>query len=148
MSDADVTVIVAAPFTLPSAAVIVVRPMPALVARPALLIIATDVVPDVHATVVVRVCVERSLNVPTALYCVVPPSGTVDVSGVTAIETSVAGVTVSAAEPLVAPSVAVIVDEPVVSAEAVPVIATVATAGDEELHETSGVMIGVVPSEY
>ena len=147
-NDAAVTVIVAVPVTLPCVAVMVVTPIPALVARPPLLITATDVVPELHATVLVRFCVERSVNVPTALNCVVPPSGTVGASGVTAIETSVAGVTVSDADPETEPSVALIVDVPLVSAVAVPVTAIVATAGAEELHETSGVMIGVVPSEY
>jgi hypothetical protein len=66
---------------------------------------------------------------------------------VTAIDTSVAGVTVRLAAPEIEPRVALMLEVPVVSAVAVPVAAMVATDGVDEVHETSGVMIGVVPSE-
>jgi hypothetical protein len=127
--------------------VMVVAPMPALVASPPFATTATDVRLDVHVTVLVKFCVEESVNVPVAVNCTVPPSGTVGASGDTAIDTSVAGVTVNEAEPDTDPSVALIVDVPVVSAVAVPVAAIVATDGADDDHETSGVITGVVPSE-
>jgi hypothetical protein len=60
-----VTVSVVEPFTLPSAASIVLEPVPTAVARPfkpaALLIVATLVLPELHVTVVVIFFVLLSL---------------------------------------------------------------------------------------
>ena len=55
-----VTVIVAVPETVPSVAVIVEEPTATPVARPEEAMVATEVVPEVHVTDVVRVCVEPS----------------------------------------------------------------------------------------
>jgi hypothetical protein len=52
-------------------------------------------------------CVLPSLNVPVAVNCCVTLSGRVGIAGVTEIETSVAAVTVTFAEALIEPEVAV-----------------------------------------
>ena len=64
-------------------------------------------------------------------------------AGVTAIETSVAGVTVSKVEPWIAPCAAVTVTVPVPSAVASPskpaALLTLASAGLDELHNAVAV---------
>jgi len=71
--------------------------------------------------------------------------------GVTAIEDSVAFVTVSVVAPETAPRVAVMVVEPAATDAASPLepaaLLTVATGKDEELHVTNDVIICVVLSE-
>ena len=53
-----------------------------------------------HATEAVSGCVEPSEYVPVAVICCVLPHAMDALAGVTAMETSTAGVTVSVAEPL------------------------------------------------
>src|SRR5437667_6247745 len=100
---AAVTVSVVLPETPPKVAVIVVVPAATDVARPcdppALLIVATAVLDELQVTWVVRSCVVLSLKVPVAVNCWVNPSGRPGLVGVTAIETRVALVTVSVAQP-------------------------------------------------
>ena len=55
-----------------------------------------------------------------AVNCCVAPSGRVGIAGVTAIETSVAGVTVRVVEPLTDPTVAVTLVLPTATAPATP----------------------------
>ena len=59
-----------------------------------------------------RFSVLPSLNVPVAVNCCLFPAAIVGAAGVTAIETSVAGVTVKVVEPFNGPEVAVIVVVP------------------------------------
>ena len=66
---AAVTVRVVEPLIAPDVALIVEVPTPAPVARPAALMVAVVLVPDDHVTVLVRFCVEPSLNVPVAVNC-------------------------------------------------------------------------------
>src|SRR5882672_6157865 len=103
---AVVTVSVVLPLIAPLVAEMDVVPKPTGVARPfepsAFEIVATAVVPEVQVTLVERSCVVASLNVPVAKkrrFARRPIDGDV---GVTAIETSVAGVeaTVSVVVPL------------------------------------------------
>jgi hypothetical protein len=54
-------------FTPLRAAVIMAFPLFTAVARPAVLIVATDGVPEFHVAVLVRFCVVPSLNVPVAV---------------------------------------------------------------------------------
>jgi hypothetical protein len=83
---------------VPKAALIEVVPTPAAVANPlepaALLTEAIVVSDDAHVTDAVRFCVELSVYVPVAVNCWVVPSVMLGPSGVIAIETSVAAVTV------------------------------------------------------
>jgi hypothetical protein len=58
--------------------------------------------------------------------------------GVTAIEVNTAAVTVSVAEPLIVPDVAVIVAVPGAMLVANPVLLTVATEGDEDFQVAVG----------
>jgi hypothetical protein len=118
---------------LPTVAEIVEVPVPTVVARPVLLIVATVAVPDTH-TALLSTCVELSLNVPVAVNCCVAPLVIDGFAGVTAIDTSVAGVTVSSVEPLMLPTVAEIVEVPAPTAVAKPVALMVATPGVAEAH--------------
>jgi hypothetical protein len=74
------------------------------------------------------------------------------VAGVTAIDTSVAEVTVSVVEPVTLPDVAVIVDVPAARQDARPFDPTAlliaATVVLDELQVTDAVSVSFVPSEY
>src|SRR5258707_4301961 len=119
-SVAGLTICRVEPVMLPLVAEIVEVPAPTAVAKPVTLIVATVPVPDAH-TALVSTCVELSLNVPVAANCCVAPLVIEGFAGVTAIDTSVAGVTVSRVEPLMLPTVAEIVEVPAPTAVAKPV---------------------------
>jgi hypothetical protein len=125
-SVAAVTVSTVDPEIAPDVALIVEVPTPAPVARPAAVIVATDVVPELHVTVPVRFCVVPSLNVPVAVNCCVAPLVIDGFAGVTAIDCNVAAVTVNTVEPLIAPDVAVIVEFPTPAPVASPAALIVA----------------------
>jgi hypothetical protein len=127
-------------------AVMVEVPMPAPVARPAALIVAVVVVPDDQVTVDVRFCVVPSLNVPVAVNCCVAPLAIDGFAGVTAIDCSVAAVTVRTVEPLIAPEVAVIVEFPTPAPVARPAALIVAVVVVPEDQVTLDVRFCVVPS--
>src|SRR5216684_3780152 len=118
---------------LPLVAEIVDVPVPTLVARPVLLIVATPRVAEAHAALP-STCVELSLNVPVAVNCCVAPLVIEGFAGVTAMEVSVAGVTVSSVEPVMLPLVAEIVEVPVPTAVPSPVLLIVATVAVAEAH--------------
>ncbi len=82
-----------------------------------------------------------SLNVPVAVNCWVVPRGIEAESGFTAIDTKIAGVTVSVVEPVTDPMVAVISAVPCPTLVARPVaLPIVATVSVSELHCTVFVM--------
>jgi hypothetical protein len=111
-----------------NAAVICDVPTPMPVAKPAELIVATPVVPDTHVACVVRFCVLVSEYVPVAVNCCVSPLAIDGLTGVTAIDTSVAAVTVNVSAGLVTPfSAAVICDVPTPAPVAMPAEVIVAT---------------------
>ena len=85
---------------------------------------------------------------PVATKVCVRPMGIVAVAGVTAIELSVAAVTVKVAEPDLPLKVAVIVAVPTDRPVAIPGETTVATAMVPELQVTRLLMSTLVPSEY
>jgi len=86
---APVTVSVAGGETMaPTVAVIWLVPVLTLVARPAVLMVATAAVRDFHITAVVMSAVEASLKVPVAVNCCVRPRAMEGLGGVTAIEVS------------------------------------------------------------
>jgi hypothetical protein len=82
--------------------------------------------------------------VPVAVNGCVEPVVTEALVGVTAIEVNTAAVTVSVAEPLIVPDVAVIVAVPGAMLVANPVLLTVATEGDEDFQVAVGTSF-VVP---
>jgi hypothetical protein len=110
-SAAAVTVNVVVPLTPPILAVRFALPTPALLATPGVgppvLIVLTPGVSEIHSTVLVMFCVLPSVYVPVAVKACVVPSGMTGTAGVTAIETSTAGLTVTVVEPLIMPNVAV-----------------------------------------
>jgi hypothetical protein len=97
---------------------------------------ATAAEDEVQSTDALMSWVLESLNVPVAANCLVVPTAMLEFAGVTAIETSVAAVTVSDAVPLTDPDVAVIVVVPLTTPVALPFTSTVATEVDDELHVT------------
>jgi hypothetical protein len=154
-SVAEVTVSVVDPDLPPDIALIVVEPAVAEVASPLdpaeLLMAATAAVDEYQVTAVVRSCVVLSENVPVALNCCVVPLTMLGLVGVTAMDTSVAEVTVIVADPDMFPDVAVIVVEPTAAEVARPLVAAAplmaATAAADEFQVTSVVRSCVVPSE-
>src|SRR2546422_298564 len=115
-------------------------PAPTVVARPALLMLTTEVEDELQVTPLARSCDEPSLYVAVAMYCELMPMPRVSPSGVIVIAVIVGAVIVSVVEPVMLPSVAEIV---VVPADT----PTAATVESEELHCTDTVMSLVLPSE-
>ena len=91
-SVAEVIVSVVEPLMAPFVAVIVLVPVVALEARPleplVLLILATDLVEELHVTDVVRSCVVASVYVPVAVNCSVVPSAIAGFAGVISMDWS------------------------------------------------------------
>src|SRR5690349_10961683 len=71
--------------------------------------LATPGLEEPHNTTAVTSSVLLSLKVAVAVNCLVVPTGMLELAGVTAMEVTVAPVTVSAAVPLTEPDVAVMV---------------------------------------
>jgi hypothetical protein len=117
---AAVTVNTVEPVTVPELALTVDVPVPALVARPLASMLAVEVVFDDHATVPVRSCMLPSVNVPVAVNCCIVPSAIDGSAGVTAIDASMAAVTVNVVVPVTEPEVAVIFAEPLLKLVAKP----------------------------
>lgn len=143
------------PVLLPSAAeevaVMVAVPAETPVTRPVLLIDATAVLDDIQVTEVVRFCVVVSENVPVAVSCPVNPGATLGLTGVTAIDRSVAEVTVSVVDPTMLPvageDVAVMVTVPAETAAARPVLLIDASPTFDDCQVTDVVMFCVELSE-
>ena len=74
------------------------------------------------------------MNVPVAVNCLVVPLAIDGFVGVTEIEVKVAAVTGKVVVPEILPDVADIVDEPVLTAAARPVLSIKATPVFEEVH--------------
>ena len=81
-------------------------PMPVAATEPLAVTVATLVVCEVQVTEPVRFCVELSEKVPVAVNCSELPFAIDRFGAVTAIETNVAAVTVSVADPLMFPELA------------------------------------------
>ena len=135
-SVAAVTVSTVEPLIDDDVAVIVEVPTPAPVASPAVLIVAVVVVPELHATVLVRFCVVPSLNVPVAVNRWVAPLVIDGFAGVTAIDCNVAAVTVSTVDPEIDDDVAVIVEVPTPAPLARPAALIVAVMVVPEVQVT------------
>ena len=138
------TVAVAVPLTEPEAAVMVVVPRLRAVARPLTVIDATLVFEEVQVTVPVMSWTVPSENVPVAVNCCRVPSGIEGAVGVTAMEVTVAFVTVRVAVEETLPEVAVIVELPETNPMAspgAPFTLMLATVGFPEVHCTEPVML-------
>jgi hypothetical protein len=145
-SVAPVTVSKVEPTTDPDVALMVLVPTATAVANPPLLIVAVAVVPEAQVTDDVKFCVLLSLYVPVAVNCCVRPFVTDGFAGVTAIDCSVAAVTVSKVEPTTDPDVALIVLVPTASAGANPPAVMVAVAVVPEAQVTDDVKFCVLLS--
>src|ERR1700735_1146437 len=146
-SVAAVTVRVVEPLIAPETALIVLVPGATPVAIPPVVMVATPVVAELQVTELVRFCVELSENVPVAVNCCFAPALIEGLAGVTAIDTSVAAVTVRVVEPLIAPETALIVLVPVATPVAIPPVVMVATPVVAELQVTELVRFCVELSE-
>src|ERR1035438_8642268 len=140
--------IVAEPLAVPWVAVMIAAPPPVDVARPVLMTVASRGLLELQATALVRFAVEPSLKVPVAVYCVLLPTATQTVAGVTEIEVRAAGFTVSSVEPLIEFTLATTVVEPVATLLARPLALIDATAGLEEPHDALAVKSLNEPSLY
>jgi hypothetical protein len=149
-SVAAVTVNVSGGLVTPlNAAVICDVPTPAPVATPAEVIVATVVVPDTHVAWLVKFCVLVSEYVPVAVNCSVVPFAIDGLTGVTAIDTSAAAVTVNVAGGLVTPfSAAEICEVPTPTAVATPAELIVATVVVPDAHAACVVRFVVLLSVY
>src|SRR5262249_2036948 len=128
-------------------AVITEEPAATPVARPVVSIVAAATVAEFHVATEVKSCVLLSEYVPVAVNCCFCPAAMAAAAGVTAMLDNVAVVTVSGALPEIAPEVAVIFADPTATAVARPVLFTVATAAELEVHVAVAEMFCVVPSE-
>jgi len=128
-------------FVLPTATPVANPCVPAV-----LLIVANVVFDEFHVAVAVRFCVEPSLNVPVAVNCCVAPLVIEGFAGVTAIDCSVAAVTVSNVEPEIDDDVAVMVEVPTPAPLAKPTALIVAVEVVPELQVTVPVRFWVEPS--
>ena len=156
-STTGVTVSVAELVTPSDVAVSVVVPVETEVASPldpaALLMVATVVDDELQIADTVTFCVVLSEKVPVAVNCSIVPKAMLGLIGVTAIDTSVADVTVNwvVLDMFVAGSVAVSVVEPVATDVANPLdsvaLLMVQTVVDDELQIADVVKFCVVLSE-
>ncbi len=108
--------------------------------------LATLPADELQVTEFVMVCVLPSLKVPVAEAPSVDAGARTALAGVTAIETSVAELTVSEVEAVAPSSVALIFALPGATALATPTDAIVATPTLSDDHVTSLVMICVLES--
>lgn len=150
-SVADVTVRFVEPDMLPNVAVITAVPTATEDALPLVpATVATDVAEELHVAEAVKSCVVLSENVPVAVNCCVVPRAMLELAGVTAIDTSVAEVTVSVVEPVIPLNAAVMVVVPGDTDAAFPLepaaLLIVATDVAED-HVTDAVRSCVVLSE-
>lgn len=144
------TVAVDVPLTEPEAAVIVVAPRFRAVAKPLAVIDTTPDFDELHVAVPVMSCVDPSENVPIAVNCCKVPKEIDGLAGVTAIEVTLALVTVSVAPEEMLPEAAVIAELPAAMPMArpgTPLALMLAAAGFAEVHCTELVMFCVLPSE-
>ena len=145
-SVAAVTVSVVEPVIAPETALMVVDPAPTAEARPAAEIVAAPVFVELQVAEAVRFWVLPSLKVPVAVNCSVSPLAIEGFAGVTLIDESVAAVTVSVVEPVIAPETALMVVDPAPTAEARPAAEIVAAPVFVELQVAEAVRFWVLPS--
>ena len=142
---APVIVSDAVPETEPEVAVIVVTPVPTLVARPVESAVAIDEDDEDQVTDWSH-CVLPSSKFPTAMNCCVVPSAIDGVAGLTEIEMRCAGTTVKVIVSVNEPAVAVIVVEPAATVVAKPELLMVATVVEDEFQVTPLARSALEPS--
>lgn len=98
---AELTVTEADPLVFPTAAATVLVPIALAVVIPVTFTAATEGPEEVHNAACVRSCVDWSVKVPVAVNCSDTPTGNDDELGFTAIDTSVAGPTVTVSVPVI-----------------------------------------------
>lgn len=130
------TVSPVSPLTDPTDAMMVVVPVARLLANPWLLILTAAGFDEAHSAAAVTSCVLLSLKVPVAVNCLLVPTAMLEFVGVTAIETSVAPVTVRLALPVTDPEVAEMVAVPAATPLAKPDEFTDAVPVAEDDHVT------------
>lgn len=101
---------------------------------------------EFHCTVSVMFCVVPSVKVPVAVKDCVLPRGMTGIAGVIAIDTSVAGVTVTIVAPVIEPTLAVMLLVPVATLLTSPWLFTAAMLGLFELQIAALVRSNVLPS--
>ncbi len=130
-------------------AIMVAVPVPSVLTSPLLLTVATAVLEEVQVRSALRSCVELSEKVPVAVNCCRLPSATLGAGGVSAIDTRLAGVTVTVmlaeTEPqaLATAQVPVMLAVPGLTALILPLLLTVATEELEEVQVRSVVLTSV-----
>ena len=142
---APVMVSEAVPLTELELAVIVVKPVPTLVARPVESIVATDEDDEDQVTDWSH-CVLPSSKFPTAVNSCVVPSAMDGIAGVTEIEIRCAATTVNVEVSVKEPTVAVIVVEPAATVVANPEPLMVATVVEEDVQVTPLTRSALEPS--
>lgn len=119
--------------------------------NPTVLMVATVTSEEFHTTEVVRSCALPSVKWPVAKNCCSRPATTVAETGVTTMDSSTTGVTVSVVEAEMVPDVAFMVVEPtpcdVASPFIPPALLILATVVAEEFQVTDDVRFCVVASE-
>ena len=147
-STVAVTLRLVEPEMLPSVAEIVADwPAVTPFARPAELTVAAAF-DEAQVTESVMFCVDPSEKVPVAVNWIVFPSATDGVVGVTAIETSAAGVTLRLVEAEMLPRVAeMVVDCPPLTPVARPIVLIVAAVVLDDAHVTEPVTFCEDPFE-
>ena len=144
---AAVTVTVVKPEISPTVAVMVVVPALSVLVEWLLeSIVATAAELELHVAPLDTSETEPSENEPVAVNSVVTPMPSVGLVGVTAMETSVALLTVSVADPVTVPTAARIVLVPVVRPVATPALETLATLVLDDVQVAVAVTSCVVPS--
>ena len=124
------------PLIGPVVARIAVLPVATPVANPPLAIVAAAVLVEVHVTKLVRFWLLPSLKIPIAVNCNVALAVIEESTGVTAIDTKTAVVTVRPVVPVIEPEVALIVVLPGATPVAKPPVVIVATDVLVELQIT------------
>jgi len=143
---AALTVNVVEPESLPTVAVMVVLPAFSVVARCVASSEATVGALEVKVALLDTSDTVPSEKVPVAKNCCVTPTPSVGLVGVTAMETSVALVTVRAPEPVILPTVAVIVLDPAPRPVATPLCETLAIRAFDDVQPAVSVTSWVVLS--
>jgi len=147
-SDGDSTVSPVLPVAPPNVAEMVVVPTATVVARPPTAIVAAFTLVDAQVAVAVRTCVEPSVYVPVAANCCVSPASTTGFAGVTAMEATTGGSTVSVVLPVMLPEVAEMVGVPAAWLVARPPTAIVAATVLLDAQVAVEVRFCVEPSVY
>lgn len=145
---AEVTVSFVEALALPDVALMVVLPGASAAANPAELMVATVVAEEVQVTELVTFCMLPSVKVPVAVNCNSCPAAIEGFAGATVNDTSAAGLTVTAVEPVMLPDVAMTFAEPTLSACANPELLTETVVAALELHVTDDVRSREVPLLY